>query len=147
MSTRSGERRIVEWDWSVHPIAEVVYKVDPSAIQCLTSCVLSGGLPAELAEVGLPQHHDTQATVTSETAGAESTGLDDQVDSVSTESTSRGRASSQSSANRKKRHTSDGTEQTLDGDRFDRLVNSLEVFASPVNRLAESLAARQTSGP
>lgn len=143
--TRSGERGIVEWDWSVHPIAEVIYKVDPSAIQCMTSCIVSGGLPAGLAEVGLPQRREAETT--SEVTGTESTGIDDQAELCSSVPTSRGRTSSQSSGSHKKRRVTNENEQALDVDRFDRLANSLEVFASSVNRLAETLASRQTGGP
>src|SRR3546814_3508990 len=52
---RSGQAGLVEWDWSVNPIAEVFYKTDPSTIQCLTTtAVTEDGLPldAEPSEFG-----------------------------------------------------------------------------------------------
>lgn len=131
--TRSGERGIVEWDWSVHPIAEVIYKVDPSAVQCMTSCVVSGGLPPQMAEIGLPRHDQDDMSEITES-------VDDQTELCSSHS----RTSCPSSSSRKRKRVPRENVQPAEEERFDRLANSLEVFASSINRLAESLVSRQS---
>jgi hypothetical protein len=47
--TKSGGAGLEYWDWTVHPVAELIMKIDPPAIQVIcTGMVAEDGLPAVL---------------------------------------------------------------------------------------------------
>lgn len=64
--TRSGQHGIAFWDWTPNPIAELFFKIEPGAIQTLTTSIVGtdglplAGVPTEVNADVLPRLHFTQ---------------------------------------------------------------------------------------